>query len=281
MTTAANFTSIPTLYYDLLASPDTRPAFIQQLQNALINIGFLYLEHPPIPSALFDEVVAYLPRFFALPKERKDALRMANSPHFLGYSHLGVERTRGTADQREQFDLATPLKNGNSRWTPGEPEYLRLWGPSQVSSYVLLCPCVCLPAPGVLGLRSENNNKKTCLTDVCYRMTIACFPARIECVVAGRGGRAGFQDRVREVPGSRRESELRVCAARGGGTRARARRTRAVFRRTRAHAAPCKGTARHTHPLDHEAAARQGGQSLAGSLHLPDRQVPDPRRGLV
>src|SRR6266702_2676931 len=64
MTTAANFTSIPTLNYNLLASPDTRPAFIQQLQNALINIGFLYLEHLPIPAALLDEVVAYLPRFF-------------------------------------------------------------------------------------------------------------------------------------------------------------------------------------------------------------------------
>jgi isopenicillin N synthase-like dioxygenase len=76
-------------------------------------------------------VVAYLPRFFALPQERKDALRMANSPHFLGYSRLGVERTRGTADQREQFDLATPFENGESRWTPGKPEYLRLWGPSQ------------------------------------------------------------------------------------------------------------------------------------------------------
>ncbi|KAI9463183.1 hypothetical protein BJY52DRAFT_1414887 [Lactarius psammicola] len=101
MTTTANFTSIPTLNYDLLPSPDTRAAFIQQLQNALINVGFLYLEHPPIPAALFDEVTAYLPRFFALPQERKDALRMANSPQFLGYSHPGVERTRGIADQRE------------------------------------------------------------------------------------------------------------------------------------------------------------------------------------
>ncbi len=68
-------------------------------------------------------MVAYLPRFFALPQERKDVLRMANSPHFLGYSRLGVERTRGAADQREQFDLATPLENGNSRWTRGKPEY--------------------------------------------------------------------------------------------------------------------------------------------------------------
>ncbi|KAH9035907.1 Clavaminate synthase-like protein [Lactarius pseudohatsudake] len=95
------------------------------------NVGFLYLEHPPIPTALFDEVVAYLPRFFELPQGRKEALRMANSPHFLGYSRPGVELTGGAADQREQFDIATPLENEDSGWTPGGPEYLRLWGPSQ------------------------------------------------------------------------------------------------------------------------------------------------------
>ncbi|KAN0140987.1 Clavaminate synthase-like protein [Lactarius tabidus] len=129
--TTTNFTSVPTLNYDLLGTPDTRPLFIQQLQHALINVGFLYLEHPPIPTALFDDVITYLPRLFALPQERKDALRMSNSPHFLGYSRLGVERTRGTADQREQFDFATPLEDWSTRWTPGAPEYLRLWGPSQ------------------------------------------------------------------------------------------------------------------------------------------------------
>jgi len=128
MTVADNFTSIPILNYGLLSSPDTHPVFIKQLQHALINIGFLYLEHPPVSNALIDDVIAYLPRVFALPQERKDALRMANSPHFLGYSRLGVERTKGTADQREQFDIATPFE---CVWRPGEPEYLRLWGPSQ------------------------------------------------------------------------------------------------------------------------------------------------------
>jgi isopenicillin N synthase-like dioxygenase len=129
MTVLDNFTSIPILNYALLSSPDTRPVFIKQLQNALINVGFLYLEHPPVADALIDKVTAYLPRVFALPQERKDALRMANSPHFLGYSRLGVERTKGAADQREQFDIATPFE---CTWRPGEPDYLRLWGPSQV-----------------------------------------------------------------------------------------------------------------------------------------------------
>jgi isopenicillin N synthase-like dioxygenase len=125
----ANFTNIPTLDYDLLSTPDTRSLFIDQLQHALINVGFLYLEHPPVPDALFDEVIAYLPKVFGLPQERKDALRMANSPHFLGYSRLGAEMTKGTVDQREQFDIATSFEN---TWKSGDPDYLRLWGPSQV-----------------------------------------------------------------------------------------------------------------------------------------------------
>ena len=133
--TEDDFTSIPILSYAPLSSPDTRRLFIQQLQHALINVGFLYLENVAavVPDALFDEVIAYLPRIFALPQERKDAIRMANSPHFLGYSRLGVERTRGEADQREQFDFATPFESED--WVAGlggQPEYVRLWGPSQV-----------------------------------------------------------------------------------------------------------------------------------------------------
>lgn len=151
-TVTDDFTSIPILNYALLSSPDTRPDFIRQLQHALINVGFLYLENtPPAPAvvqevvpdrrrnrdgaALFDEVIAYLPRIFALPQERKDAMRMVNSPHFLGYSRLGVERTGGAADQREQFDFATPFENDACQWVPGQSAeyyYVRLWGPNQV-----------------------------------------------------------------------------------------------------------------------------------------------------
>ena len=67
MTIVDNFTSIPILNYALLSSPDARAAFIAQLQHALITAGFLYLEHSPVSDALIDEVIAYLPRVFALP----------------------------------------------------------------------------------------------------------------------------------------------------------------------------------------------------------------------
>jgi isopenicillin N synthase-like dioxygenase len=128
-TLVGTFTNIPTLNYHLLSSPDTRPLFIEQLRHALIVVGFLYLEHSPVSDVLIDELIAYLPKVFALPQERKDALRMANSPHFLGYSRLGAEMTKGAVDQREQFDFATPFEN---TCKSGDPVYLRLWGPSQV-----------------------------------------------------------------------------------------------------------------------------------------------------
>ncbi|KAH9044114.1 hypothetical protein EDB83DRAFT_2523748 [Lactarius deliciosus] len=109
MSTATDFTSTSTLNYDLLASPDTRPAFIQQLQSALINVGFLYLEHPPIPTALFDGVVAYLPRFFGLPQERKDALRKAPLPRLFPPRRGAHRRCGGPARA-----FATPFENEDS-----------------------------------------------------------------------------------------------------------------------------------------------------------------------
>lgn len=46
-----------------------------------------------------------------------------------GYSSLGSELTKGAVDQREQFDFGTPYE---CKWKPGDPDYLKLWGPPQV-----------------------------------------------------------------------------------------------------------------------------------------------------
>ncbi|KAF7981354.1 hypothetical protein HWV62_33811 [Athelia sp. TMB] len=125
---AANFSTVPTLDYALVSDPARRPEFVSQLQHALINVGFLYLKNPPVSPKDVDDLIRYIPHLFALPQEAKDEIRMANSPHFLGYSKLGAELTKGETDHREQFDFATPH---TCRWTPGAPDYLRLWGPSQ------------------------------------------------------------------------------------------------------------------------------------------------------
>lgn len=133
LSAGANFSSVPIIDYSLLGSESTRPKFISQLRHALINVGFLYLSNPPVAASDISDLLSYIPKLFALPQEEKDKIRMVHSPHFLGYSRLGAELTKGRVDRREQFDIATPHE---TRWRPGSdlPEYLRLWGPSQVWS---------------------------------------------------------------------------------------------------------------------------------------------------
>ncbi|PFH45532.1 hypothetical protein AMATHDRAFT_158911 [Amanita thiersii Skay4041] len=126
----SDFTAIPILDYSLLSDPSTKPTFLTQLRHSLINVGFLYLiNHPVSPTLTSPLIHTYIPALFALPQHAKDAIKMANSPHFLGYSRLGAELTKGAVDNREQFDLATPHQ---SRWSSAaDPDYYRLWGPCQ------------------------------------------------------------------------------------------------------------------------------------------------------
>lgn len=128
------FTSIPILDFTLL-STGHKDEFISALRNAVIHVGFLYLKHPPLDKSNVDALIEYIPKLFDLPQEKKDKLAMVNSEHFLGYSSLGKELTKGAVDQREQFDFATRW-NGKG-WVAGEPEYIRLFGEAQVSySYI-------------------------------------------------------------------------------------------------------------------------------------------------
>ncbi|KAG8835670.1 hypothetical protein FRC17_001859 [Serendipita sp. 399] len=99
--------------------------FVSRLRDALVNVGFMYLQHPPLQPGLVDEVKSYLPRLFELPKEEKEP---AADEAFSGYSALGDELTKGKVDQREQFDFGTPFE---CVWKKGDPEYLKLWGPAQ------------------------------------------------------------------------------------------------------------------------------------------------------
>lgn len=60
---------------------------------------------------------------------------MVNTPHFLGYTRLGTEITKGAIDIREQYDFATPYK---CPWKEGDPDYLKLWGDAQVGTCAAL-----------------------------------------------------------------------------------------------------------------------------------------------
>jgi len=126
---AANFSIVPVLDFALTVDPAHKPEFIDQLRHALINVGFLYLKHHTVPQNVIDDLIEYIPRLFDLPQDEKNKIPLVNSPHFLGYSKLGTEFTKGEVDYKEQFDFATPHE---TQWRPGAPEYARLWGPCQV-----------------------------------------------------------------------------------------------------------------------------------------------------
>jgi len=128
MSINTDFSSVPILDYSLLNSPLERTSFITQLRHAVVNVGFLYLSNHSVSQADIDLLVDYIPKLFALSQEAKEKIRMVHSPHFLGYSLLGTELTKGVVDQREQFDFATKHE---CRWREGDPDYFRLWGPAQ------------------------------------------------------------------------------------------------------------------------------------------------------
>ena len=135
---ATNFTALPVLDFSLTDDQADKPEFIGQLRHALLNVGFLYLKNHTVPQHVMDDLVAYIPRFFDLPQETKDKIAVVNSPHFLGYSGIGVEFTKGRADRKENFAFAT---RHETQWRPGAPEYLKAWGPCQVGDPIWSALC--------------------------------------------------------------------------------------------------------------------------------------------
>ncbi|KAI1270883.1 putative hyoscyamine 6-dioxygenase [Xylaria sp. FL0933] len=122
------FESIPTIDLSLANHPDTRPALLEDLRHALIDVGFLYVSNHGVPSPVISDLVDALPALFSLDEEAKRAVALENSPHFLGYSGVGSENTGGAIDLREQFEFATEL---SATWREGLPLYERLRGPNQ------------------------------------------------------------------------------------------------------------------------------------------------------
>ncbi len=51
------------------------------------------------------ELVRLTEAFFAMPMADKLAIEMVNSPHYRGYTPLGIETTQGEQDWREQIDI--------------------------------------------------------------------------------------------------------------------------------------------------------------------------------
>lgn len=67
----SSFTSIPILDLSLASDPKTKPEFLTQLRDALLEVGFLYIKNVGKPEELFPEVIAQGRAFFDIPEEEK------------------------------------------------------------------------------------------------------------------------------------------------------------------------------------------------------------------
>jgi isopenicillin N synthase-like dioxygenase len=129
----SDFTAIPVIDLEKAKDQDSRPKVLSDLRSAITNVGFLYISHHGIKSAVVQDLIDALPRLFSLAEEEKNEVALANSPHFLGYSAAGAEKTAGKTDQREQYEFATELIDD---WKAEKPLSERLRGRNQVGQHL-------------------------------------------------------------------------------------------------------------------------------------------------
>ncbi len=101
--------------------PIERNHFLAELRQTAHGIGFFYLTGHGVDPVLVHDILATSRRFFNLPIQDKLAIEMLHSPHFRGYTRVGMERTRGLPDWREQIDIgaelpARPMDTGLESW---------------------------------------------------------------------------------------------------------------------------------------------------------------------
>lgn len=102
---AVNFTSIPLVDYHDSLSPATKPRFLSALRSALVDVGFFYLQNPPIEDKVREALVKTTGEFFDLPAKTKQELDVVQSKHFRGYACAGSEKTATIDDQRETLTV--------------------------------------------------------------------------------------------------------------------------------------------------------------------------------
>ncbi|KAJ5597706.1 hypothetical protein N7537_007790 [Penicillium hordei] len=124
---AVNFTSVPLVDYHDSLSPDTKPRFLSALRSALVDVGFFYLQNPPVEVEVREALVKTTGAFFDLPTKSKLELDVTHSKHFRGYACAGAEKTATISDQRETLTVGidAPVHGSDS------PIYYGLEGPNQ------------------------------------------------------------------------------------------------------------------------------------------------------
>ena len=94
-----SFNEIPVLDFSLSRHSDTKPAFLNSLRDALLDVGFLYLKDTGINDTLIQNVIEQGKAFFSLPEEQKLEIQMKNVPSFLGETQQLLPKFQKMAKQ--------------------------------------------------------------------------------------------------------------------------------------------------------------------------------------
>jgi isopenicillin N synthase-like dioxygenase len=90
---ASSFKRIPILSLAEAKDLATKPAFLRDLRDALLHVGFLYLSDTGVPEPLTVRVCEQARLFFdesVLPLEEKEEIEMKNQKSFLGWSRVSA-----------------------------------------------------------------------------------------------------------------------------------------------------------------------------------------------
>ena len=126
---AAPATALPVIDLRALRDRATREQALRLLARTARDTGFFYLEGHGISADAWQGIQQQARAFFALPLAQKQALAIANTRHFRGYTAVGMEITRQRPDLREQIDIgeeSPAIAEG-----PGVPDWKGLQGPNQ------------------------------------------------------------------------------------------------------------------------------------------------------
>ena len=127
--------SIPSIDFRLATSEvaEERASFVQQVGDALKDIGFFALTHHGIPRALIDETYTQCDAFFDLDEETKRTYLQPKIGHQRGYTAFGVEHAKDNPapDLKEFWQTGRPYPDDGT--VPSYPQ--NIWPTDHVDGF--------------------------------------------------------------------------------------------------------------------------------------------------
>ncbi|KAI0322083.1 2OG-Fe-II oxygenase [Amylostereum chailletii] len=104
--------------------PHVRRKLAEEVRNACINVGFLYVKNHGIPEETINDALDTMKEFFSLPTEDKAALDITKTPNFKDYSAVLSSNNdpNGGGDMHEGFEFGwealSTISSGDYTPTP-------------------------------------------------------------------------------------------------------------------------------------------------------------------